>query len=277
MAREVTSPPHFGQVTDTTSSYQSKLNKRERKVVEAALYNEHLDDDFSSALMVSNFDNADGTVYTGATGEELSFHSGRAAYECHQAAVASPAVIVPYQSASGLEVKPVAAADALEISNGTTALSPQAYVVGSFNKSDSKEIFFKCKILIDDISDVTELAMGWRKAEAYQAAVDSYDEMATFNIGQDGDGQIEIHTILNNATTAETDTTLTDWLDAGEHTLEIRVKNDGSCTFFYDGATPTITAAFTFDAGEVILPYLFLDTETGDPGVSVSEWKCGYR
>jgi hypothetical protein len=277
MAREVTSPPHFGQITDTTSNYQTKLNKRERKVVEAALYNEHLDDDFSSALIVSNFDNADGTIYTGAAGEELGFHSGRAGYEMHVAAAASPAVIAPHQSADGLEMKPVAAADALEITNGTTALSPQAYVVGSFNKSDAKEIFFQCTIKIDDISDVTEMSMGWRKAEAYQAAVDDYDELASFNVGQDGDGQIEIHTILNGGTTSETDTTLTDWANGGEHTLEIRVTNGGVCTFFYDGAEPTVTTAFTFDSGEVILPYLFLDTETGDPGVSISAWKCGYR
>jgi hypothetical protein len=277
MAREVTTPPVFGQTTGTTSNYQTKLNKREKKVVEAALYNEYLDDDFSSALVVSNFDNADGTIYTGAAGEELGFHSGRAAYEMHVAAAASPAVIAPFQSASGLELKPVAAADALEITNGTTALSPQAYVVGSLNGAGDNELFFKCKILIDDISDVTEMAMGWRKAEAYQAAVDNYDEMASFNVGQDADGQIEIHTILNGAATAETDTTETDWADAGEHTLEIRVTNGGVCTFYYDGAEPTVTATFTFDAGEVIVPFLFLDTETGDPGVSVSEWKCGYR
>ncbi len=277
MAREVTSPPHFGQVTDTTSSYQSKLNKRERKVVEAALYNEHLDDDFSSALIVSNFDNADGTIYTGAAGEELGFHSGRAGYEMHVAAAASPAVIAPYQSASGLELAPIAAADALEITNGTTALSPQAYVVGSFNKSDSKEIFFSCKILIDDITDVSELSMGWRKAEAYQAAVDSYDELASFNIGGAADGRIDIETILNNAATVTTDTTEADWADGETKTLEIRIKNDGSCTFFLDGATPTVTAAFTFDAGEVVLPYVFLDSETGVPGVSISEWKAGYR
>lgn len=276
MARSQQNPVILGQETDTIKNYQRKLNQREKKLAEAVLYNENIDDDFPQALVLSNMDNADGTVYTGAAGEELGFHSGRAAYEVHQAAVATPAVVTPYQSADGLEVKPVAAADALEITNGITALSRAAHVVGSFLHPD-KLVYFKTKIKIDDISDVTELAVGFRKAEAYQAAVDDYDEMAAFNIGADADGQIEIHTILNNAATVETDTTETDWADGGEHTLEITVDNNGVCKFYYDGAEPTVTAAFTFDAAEVIVPFLFLDTETGDPGVSVSEWKCGYK
>lgn len=275
MARSQTNPVIIGQETDTVSNYQRKLNKREAKLAEAILYNENIDDDFSSALVISNMDN-DGTVYTGATGETIGMHSGRAQYECYQAAVAAAAVVTPFQSADGLELKPVAAADALEISNGTTALSRAAHVVGSFVDPD-KEVYFKIKMKIDDISDVTEIFCGFRKAEAYQADPDSYDEMAAFNIGKDGDGQIEIHTILNNAATAETDTTETDWADAGEHTLEIRVKNNGVTKFYYDGAEPTVTTAFTFDSGEVILPFVHMNSETGDPGVSISEWKVGYR
>jgi hypothetical protein len=263
----------LGIETDDPKNYQTRLNNREKKVAEAVREDENIEETFQQALIISNMDNADGTVYTGAAGEELGFHTGKNAFECHQAAVATPAVVTPFQSADGLEVKPVAAADALEITNGITALSKAAYTVGSL--PGNKAIFFEATVKIDDISDVTELAVGWRKAEAYQAAVDSYDEMASFNIGQDGDGQIEIHTILNNAATAETDTTLTDWADAGEHTLRIEVTNAGVCTFKYDGAAPTVTATFTFDSGEVIVPFLFLDTETGDPGVSVSSWKVG--
>ena len=276
MARSQTNPVILGQETDTISNYQRKLNKREAKLAESILYSENIDDDFSSALVVSLTDNADGTVYTGAAGEELGFHSGRAAYEMHVAAADTPAVIAPYQSADGLELKPVAAADALEITLGTTALSRAAHVVGSFVDID-KEVYLRVKCKIDDISDVSELAIGFRKAEAYQAALDNYDEMAAFNVGQAADGRIDIQTILNAAATATVDTTLTDIVDTGEHTFEIRVKNNGVVTFLYDDAAPTVTTAFTFDAGEVIIPFIFLDTETGDPGVSISELKTGYR
>jgi hypothetical protein len=277
MARSQTNPVILGQETDTISNYQRKLNKREAKLAEAILYSENIDDDFSSALVVSNQDNADGSIYTGAAGEELGLHSGRAAYEVHQAAVATPAVVAPYQSADGLELKPVAAADALELTNGITAQSRAAHVVGSLLATDAKEVYISAKIKIDDITDVSELALGWRKAEAYQAAVDDYDEMASWNIGGAADGRIDIQTILNGSATVVTDTTEADWADGETKTLEVRVNNAGVVTFRIDGAAPTVTAAFTFDAAEVIVPFCFLDSETGDPGVSISEWKCGYR
>lgn len=277
----------LGIETDDPKNYQQKLNNREKKLAEAVREDDNIEETFEQALIVSNMDNADGSVYTGAAGEEVGLFTGKNAFEVHQAAVATPAVVTPHQSSAGLEVKPVAAADALEVTNGITSLSKAAKTVGSF-KGD-KRVFFEANILIDDISDVTELAMGFRKAEAYQAAVDDYDEMAAFNIGQDADGQIEIHTILNGAATAEVDTTETDWADGKAYLLRIEVENNGKCHFFITSAaasaaaaelltpaTPTVTADFSFDSGEVIVPFLFLDTETGDPGVSVSRWTVGY-
>lgn len=270
-------PITLGIETDDPKNYQQKLNNREKKLAEAVREDQNLEDSFEQALVVSNMDNADGTVYTGAAGEECSFHSGKAVYEFHQAAVASAAVVTPFRSADGLELKPVAAADAIEVGNGISSSSRAAYTVGSFAAGADKKIFFEAVIKIDDISDVSELAMGWRKAEAYQAAVDDYDEMASWNIGADADGQVEIHTILNGGATSETDTTLADWADAGEHTLRIEVDNTGLCKFLYDGAAPTVdVTGFSFDSGEVLVPFVFLDTETGDPGVSISSWKVGY-
>lgn len=276
MARSQTNPVVLGQETDTTKNYQRKLNQREKKLAEAILYSENIDDDFPSALVVSNFNNVDGTIYTGTAAEVLGVHSGRAAYEYYCSA-GTAAVVAPYQSASGLELKPQITAGAVELTLGTTALSRAAHVIGSLLATDDKEIYMQAVIKIDDVSDVTELWVGWRKAEAYQADPENYDELCAFNIGKDADGQVEIHTILNGATTAETDTTETDIADAGEHTFEIRIKNSGECTFLYDGAAPTVTTAFSFDSGEVVLPFIHLDTETGDPGVSISSLKVGYR
>lgn len=278
----------LGVETEAVGNYQTRLNNREKKVIETLREETNIVETFEQALTMSNMDNADGTIYTGAAGEELGFYTGKNAFECHQSAVATPAVVTPFQSTAGLEIKPVAAADALEITNGTTSLSKAAYTVGSF--PGNKTIFFEANILIDDISDVSEVGFGWRKAEAYVAAVDTYDEMATFNIGADSDGQIEIHTILNNGATAEVDTTETDWADGKAYKLRIEVNNAGLCTFLITAAAasaaaaelltpavPTVTATYSFDSAEVIVPFLFLDTETGDPGVSVSSWKCGTK
>lgn len=273
MAREDTNRIALGLETDTVKKYQRALNQREKKLAEAVLYDENIDDDFSSALVVSNFDNDDGTIWTGAAEETLGFHSGRYGYE-YRAAAGTAAVLAPFQSADGLELQPVITAGACEITNGTTALSKAAYTVGSF--LGYKKIFMEATIKIDTVTNVTELWCGWRKAEAYQTDPDLYDELAAFNIGKDGDGQIEIHTILNNATTDETDTAETDWAASGEHTLRIEVDNNGNCAFYYDGSTPSTTTTFQFDSGEVILPFCFLDTESAAAGVSISKWTVGY-
>lgn len=265
----------LGIETNDPGNYQTRLNRRELKVAEAVREDQNIEETFEQALIVSNMDNADGTAYTGAAGEELGLHTGKHPFEVHQAAVDSAAVVTPYVSADGLELQPVAAGDDLELSNGTTSRSKAAYTVGSFPDAN-KKIYFEAKVKIDDISDVSELAMGWRKAEAYQAAVDSYDEMAAWNVGADAAGQIEIHTILNNAATSETDTTESDWTDGAEKTLRVEVSNDGLCRFYIDGASPAVDVTnFSFDSGEVIVPFLFLATETGDPGVSISEWNVG--
>ena len=224
-------------------------------------------------------------------GNEIAFHTSKHTFLAHVQSVQGTAIhSFPSVSAAGLEVTTDSDATSgitgWEITNGILATSKAAYTVGSLPQG--KAIFLEANILIDDISDVTEMALGFRKAEAFQVAVDNYDEMASFNVGADADGQIEIHTILNAAATAETDTTETDWADAKAYRLRVEVKNDGKCKFLLTAATasaaaaaaadlrePTITASFTFDDGEVIVPFLFLACETGDPGVSISSWEVG--
>lgn len=279
----------LGIETDDPKNYQTKLNNREKKVVETAREDNNIVETFPNAFSMAHINNVDGTVYTGAAGEEIGFYTGKNAFECHQAAVATPAVITPFQSAEGLEVNPVGVADALEITNGTTDLSKAAYTVGSFD-DNSKTIFFEANINIDDISSVTELAVGFRKTEAYQAAVNSYNTYATFNIGGAAAGRIDIETELNGAGLATTDTTEADVADGEALRLRIEVTNGGVCKFFLSQtasdsaaaalltlAEPTVTATFTFDDTDVIIPFLFLDCETADPGVSVSRWEVGYK
>lgn len=272
MARQDTNRIALKIERDTASNYPQSLNKREKKLAEAILYDGNVDDSFQQALVASNTTQT-GIAYTGAAAQVVGLNSGIAQYEVYQAAVATAAIVLPFQSSDGLELKPVAAADALELTLGTTSLSRAALTVGSFK---SPRAFMQIKMKIDDISDVTEMFIGFRKAEAYQADPDDYDEMAAIHLGATDDGRISLATILNNAATSMTDTTLTDWADTNEKTLRIEVSNDGKCLFFVDAATPTVTAPFTFDSGEVIVPFIHLNTETGDPGCSISQLQVGY-
>jgi len=258
-----------------------RLRQRERKLAEAIEQSKNIDEDFNAPLVISAVDQESNLLATStlAAGDEIAMRTDKHTFLAHVQSVHGTVVnTFPTVSADGLEVVVDAdAADGVtgwEITNGILSTSRAAHTVGS---TDGHTIYCEAVIKIDDISDVTELGFGFRKAEAFRAAVDDYDEMASFNVGQDADGQIEIHTIINNAATAETDTTLTDWADAGVHTLRIEVDKNGKCMFLFDGAEPTVTASFTFDAGEVIVPFLFLKCETGDPGVSISSWECGYK
>lgn len=283
----------LGVTTSAPKNYPRKFNKREKKLLEALQQDTNIDEDFNVPLVWSAIDQENHLLASSTleAGDEIAAKTDKHTFLFHVQSVNGTVVnTFPYVSADGLELNTDDnATDGVlgwEMTNGILGNSKAAYTVGSL--PDGKPVFLEAVIGIDDISDVTELALGFRKAEAFQAAVDNYDEMASFNIGQDADGQIEIHTILNNASTAEVDTTETDWADSKYYKLRIEVTNEGACSFKLTSAqtsavladaatlaTPTVTASFSFDSAEVIVPFLYLIAETGDPGVSVYSWKVG--
>ena len=107
---------------------------------------------------------------------------------------------------------------------------------------------------------------GFRKVEALAADLHAYDEMAgLFPIS----GDIKIQTILNNAATTTTDTTA-NWADTEVHRLKVLVSKAGAVTYEIDGAAPSTTAAFSFDDGEVVTPFLsFLQASGAQTGALV--------
>ena len=156
--------------------------------------------------------------------------------------------------------------DGVEITQGITSVSRAAFTVGT------DEFFAACKFTIADVSGTDDCAFGFRKAEAYQANIDDYDEMAALNVIS---GNINIETILNGGATTTTDTT-DNWADAEAHTLEVRVDLAGRVVYLIDGALPTTTAAFTFDASEIVLPFFyFLHASDVAGAVQLQTWEVG--
>lgn len=281
--------------TNPAGEYPKKFNKRELKTIEAVKQDKNIELSFQSqpvwSYVITNSAGAQAVVPAEANAlDELRLNIDGVEFEEHLSVVETTGTALynfPYTSTSGLEI-PLDAdvtdgVTACEITNGILTTGPATYTVGSF--PDNAPIMFECIIKIDDITDLDQLFMGFRKAEAYQAEPDNYDELAAIHVGETGatvaDGQINIATILNGGATIYTDTTETDWADAGEHTLRVEVTNTGVCTFKYDGEEPTVSKTFSFDDGEVIIPFLFVEntsgSTTGDPGVSVSSWKCGTK
>lgn len=137
--------------------------------------------------------------------------------------------------------------EGIEISAEIGALSPQEYIVGQ------DECSFRLECSIEDVTGTDDFLVGFRAKAAYAPLVDNYTDMAAFNIIS---GVVNLETILNDGATTTTDTTLPDWADGETHVLEVRVALDGSVTYRYDDAEPTVVAAFTFDAGDTIIPFV---------------------
>lgn len=134
------------------------------------------------------------------------------------------------------------------------ASNPFRYVCGT-----SKPKFLRVKFKIADVSGTDDCAVGWRKVEAFQANIDDYDEAAWLNVIL---GAIKREVILNNAATVTTTLTPT-WADGATHELEVRMIGR-QAFFFVDGVESAVP--FTFDSGEVLVPFFFFLQATTSPG-----------
>ena len=107
---------------------------------------------------------------------------------------------------------------------------------------------------IADVSGTDDCAFGFAKVDVHRAAIDDCDEMAVLNVIS---GDITIETVLNNGTTTSTDTT-DNWADTEIHSLKVLVSKAGAVTYKIDGVAPSTTATFSFDAGEVVTPMMYV-------------------
>jgi hypothetical protein len=118
----------------------------------------------------------------------------------------------------------------------------------------SDAFFATLELTIADVSGTDDLQFGFRKVEAFQV-IDGYDEMAALGIITSADpAAVQIQTILNGAANVETDTgdTLADGVVAK---WGVYVSSAGAVTYKIDNQAPSTTAAFSFDAGEVVTPF----------------------
>ena len=137
------------------------------------------------------------------------------------------------------------------------------YVVGS------DAFFCELRWSIADVDGADEMAFGFRKVEAFQAAIDDYDEMACLNSIS---GDIKSETILNNGATTTTDLTSPssgDWADGATHKVKVLVSAAGAVTYKLDETTPGAAAAFSFDSGEIITPFFYYLNDSNVAGAVV--------
>ena len=159
--------------------------------------------------------------------------------------------------------------EGMEMSQGITAQSNRAFIV------DTDAFYLKVKFSIQTVAGTDDCAVGFRLAEPYQATVNGYNDYAMLNSIL---GVLNIETDLNGADPVTTDTTNDDWADGETHTFGVFVDITGAVTYTIEGAAPTATAAFTFDTGDVIVPFMY---HINDPSFSgaiiVQSWECGIQ
>ena len=113
-----------------------------------------------------------------------------------------------------------------------------------------------CTFTVADVTGCEPLLMGFRRSEANNATMTSYTDYAS--IGLDNvafAGNTVLSTELNSAGTTNTNTTDA-WADAASHAIAVLVSSAGVVTYTIDGSAPTATAAFTFDTGDVVVPFI---------------------
>jgi len=209
------------------------------------------------------------TPATGTDGDENVLFTDRNAFEYH--IIGSQSILEPAWAATGLDIGFDQANDeGVEItSGGIVARGRNIFTVGT-----DTAFFLSVTFSIAVVAGTDDCAVGFRKVEAYQAALDSYDEFACLNVIS---GNITQETMLNGDSTITTDTT-NDWADAASKTLTVRVSSAGVVTFAIDGTEPTTVTAYTFDDTEVVTPFMYLINASGSQAgaVLVTAWECGY-
>jgi len=178
-------------------------------------------------------------------------------YSAHYSPIATSTLLALVSTNSGLGlVLDATASEGVELSAPTWANSQKEFIVGKTAFS------IYTKVNIDDVSGLNPYWCGFRIKAAYAAAFTSYTDYAVIGLGN-ATGDIFTSTRLNTGSATTTDTT-NNWADGETHTLEVRVATNGAVTFFLDGYKPIVTQAFTFDAGDAIIPVFGYALQTAD-------------
>lgn len=138
--------------------------------------------------------------------------------------------------------------EGLEICSGILANNINAFMVGS-----SEAFFFRMRLKLGVVGNTDDCAIGFRKAEAYQANLDDYADMAVVNVIS---GDIKTETIVGGAATVTTDTT-DNWSDSDVKDVQVQVAKNGTVSYSINGQEPTVTTEYSFTEGLTVVPFFY--------------------
>lgn len=184
---------------------------------------------------------------------------------------AGQTIIAPRMSADGLLISlDLTNAEGAEYNPGARENTKYSYTIGT-----SPAFSFEATLTAADVSGCDPLFIGFRKVEANNATFADYTDYAAIGLSASDGANIWLKTELNAGGATSTDTTDT-WTDGQTKTLKVLVSAAGVVTYTIDGLAPTVTAAFTFDNGDVVIPFIRLTHAAAAPGeINWVSFKCG--
>jgi len=184
---------------------------------------------------------------------------------------AGQTIIAPRMGADGLLISLDQADDeGAEFNPGARNNTKYSYTIGT-----SPAFAFEAELTAADVSGCDPLIIGFRKVEANNATFADYTDYASIGLSATDGANIWLLTELNAGGQTATDTTDT-WLDTETKTLKVLVSAAGVVTYTIDGLAPTVTAAFTFDTGDVVIPFVrFLHATVAPGDINWVSFQCG--
>lgn len=257
-------------VTDATVSGQSE----KLKVTGATLLNGTVDNPtYSEAFGEGDAKGLatmqlDGTVTDLATGVVNVAYIGK--HRLVYASVGAGQTLDVDMDAGGLDVGGDQTDDeGYELVGGVLGASGRPFVIGT-----DPAFKFCATVVITDVSGTDDFHIGFRRAEIINQTFDNYLDLATIG---NMSGDIKLETIDDNAATTTTDTT-DNWADAASKVLCVLVSSAGVVTYTINGAAPTSTAAFTFDDGDPVVPFIhFINSADLADAITIDNWDVAYQ
>lgn len=214
-------------------------------------------------------------IPTGATGEldRLYFQEGVAMEQFILGA--GQTILAPYMDANGMLASlDLTATEGAEYNFGAVRTnSRHAFTIGT-----SAAFMFQLRFRINDMDGAAPYVFGFRKSEANNATFANYTDYATIGmIAASSVNSIVTATELNAGGQTVTNTTDLWGGDGTTNTLTVLVDAAGAVTYLINGVAPTVAAAFTFDNGDVVVPFIRITHSASPTEVNLVSMKIGYQ
>lgn len=214
-------------------------------------------------------------VPTGLTGEVDLLHFQEGVLMEQFILGAGQTLLAPAMDANGLLASlDLTVGEGVEYNFGAARLnSRHAFTIGT-----SPAFFMEVAMRINDMDGADPYMIGFRKVAANNATWESYTDYACIGmVAATSPTNIVIVDELNAGGTVQTNTTDLWGGDAATKTLKVLVSAAGVVTYTINGAAPTVTHAFTFDAADVVVPYIRLEHSASPTEVNLISMKIGYQ